>query len=224
MNIGALHVITDDDVLARAGFLTAAAAVLEAGGPAVTLHLRGHGTSGGRLLEMGTRLTGSAKGTGSRLLVNDRVDVALAVDAAGVQVGKRGLPVGRVRELIGRRLLGYSAHGVEEAAAAVGAGADFVLVGTIYETSSHPGEAVGPDLIRACAGATDAPAIAIGGITPARVREVWQAGGRGVAVRGGVWDAPDPGAAVIEFVQALGDAGSSGTGNAANEDRSDRQR
>lgn len=211
MTIHGLHVVTDDDVLARAGFFPAAEAVLDTGGPATTFHLRGHRTHGGFLLEAGLRLAEVAQRAGARLLVNDRVDVALAAGADGVQIGRMGLPINRVRDLIGSRLLGYSAHGAEEGAAAARAGADFLLVGTIYETRAHPGGAMGPELVRACAKATDTAVIAIGGVTPGRVAEVVQAGARGVAVRGGVWDAPDPAAAVAEYIGVLAQSEASRT-------------
>jgi thiamine-phosphate pyrophosphorylase len=199
-----LHVVTDDEVLARPRFAAMAGSVLAAGGPAVTLHLRGHATSAGRLFGAAIGLGAAARDAGARLLVNDRVDIALAAGADGVQLGWRSLPVERVRGLIGPRLIGYSAHEAGEAAAAAAAGADFVLIGAIYETPSHPGRAAGAALVQAAAAAASVPLVAIGGVTPARVPELVSAGAAGVAVRSGVWDAADPSAAAVAFVRALG--------------------
>jgi thiamine-phosphate diphosphorylase len=203
VSTGGLHVVTDDGILARPGFTRLARTVLEAAGTVAALHLRGHGTTGGRLFELARDLVGPARAAGARLLVNDRLDVALAADADGVQLGRRSLPVARARAAIGSRLLGYSAHDAREADAAADDGADFVIMGTIFETSAHPGRAAGVPLIEAAVRATAVPVIAIGGLTPERVATVLAAGAAGVAVRGAVWDAADPAAAATAFVRSL---------------------
>lgn len=203
MTVGRLHIVTDDEVLARPAFAAVAERVLAAGGADVSLHLRGHGTSGRRLFGLASRLGAPARAAGARVLVNDRVDVALAAGCDGVQLGSRGLPVARVRPLVGARIIGYSAHGAAEAAAAAAAGADVILIGTIFETPAHPGAAAGTGLVRAAAEAARVAVVAIGGITPERVQEVAAAGAGGVAVRAAVWDATDPGSATVAFVRAL---------------------
>jgi thiamine-phosphate pyrophosphorylase len=138
--------------------------------------------------------------------VNDRIDVGLAAGADGVQLGRRGIPIARARVLVGARLIGYSAHEVREAASAAAEGADFVVLGTIYETPAHPGGSAGVALIEAAARATEVPLIAIGGVTPDRVAALLAAGAAGVAVRGGVWDAADAANAAALFVRMLGGA------------------
>jgi thiamine-phosphate pyrophosphorylase len=203
VRVGRLHVVTDDEVLARPDFAAVAERVLAAGGE-VCLHLRGHGTGGGSLFELAARLVTAAHAAGAQVVVNDRVDIALAAGADGVQLGRRGLPVSRVRPLVAGRLLGYSAHAAVEAAEAAAAGADFVVIGTIFDTPAHPAPAAGVGLVRETAAAVSVPVLAIGGITPARVAEVVGAGASGVAVRGAIWDATDPESAVVAFEQALG--------------------
>jgi thiamine-phosphate diphosphorylase len=200
-----LHLVTDDAILRRPDFAGRAAVVLGAGGSRVALHLRGHGLGGAELYRVAARVADPTRRRwpeGPALLVNDRVDVALALDADGVQLGVRSLPIRVVRRMLPRgRLLGYSAHAAAEAAAARRWGADFVFMGPVYATPSHPTPGAGPALV-AAAGAA-APIVAIGGITPERVREVVAAGAAGIAVRSGVWAAADPVAAVVAFLRAL---------------------
>lgn len=198
-----LHVITDDAVVAREDFLEQAGRVIEAGGPLLAFHLRAPRAPGRRVYEMARALRGALYRSGGRLLVNDRVDVALAACADGVQVGARGLSAADARRLLGADdLLGVSVHSAEEARAAQRDGADFVLAGTIWETRSHPGRpGAGTELLRQVAASIYRPVIAIGGVTPERVAEAREADARGVAVVRGVWDARDPAAAVNEYLK-----------------------
>jgi thiamine-phosphate pyrophosphorylase len=200
-DIPPLHVVTDDEVVARAGFVAVARRVMEAGGASVALHLRAPRAGGRRMHNLAAALRPIAGDTGARLIVNDRADVALAVDADGVQVGARGLSPADARRVIGpRRLLGVSVHAADEARVVREAGADYVVAGTIWATPSHPGRSgAGIGLIRELA-ALGVPVIAIGGVTAARAVEARDAGAAGVAVLRGVWDAPDPAAAVNEYL------------------------
>jgi len=201
-----LHVVTDDGVLARPDFPLRAREVLERGGAAVALHLRGPRTDGAPTFALAKALAPHARASGSLLLVNDRVDVALAAGAHGVHLGRRSLlPADARRLLPAGAVVGCSAATRAEAEAAGAGGADFLLVGHVYPTPSHPGEpAVGPGRIREVAGAGVRVA-AIGGITPARVAEVRAAGARGVAAIRAVWDAEDPAEAVARFLEAWKD-------------------
>ena len=206
MTVPRLHVVTDDDVLADPGFTSRARALLEAHGPALALHLRSPRGSVRRLLEQAEALVPVADEAGALLLVNDRPDVALAAGAHGVQLGERSLPVQATRAILGAdALIGCSTHSAAEAVSAAGNGADFVVLGTIWATPSHPdreGAGLGP--IRAATSDTGAPVIAIGGVTPERAVEAVAAGARGVAVIRGVWHADDPVAAAAEYLQRMG--------------------
>jgi thiamine-phosphate pyrophosphorylase len=201
-----LHLVTDDRVLSGADFLNVASGLLRAGGERVALHLRGPGMEGATLHRIAHRLAGTALDAGAHLFVNDRVDVALAVAAGGVHLGQRSLPPGTVRELVGpHRWIGVSTHDVAEACRAAEEGADYLFVGTLYSTPSHPaGRAAGPELIEAVrsAGVT-LPIMGIGGVVPDRVEAIRAAGADGVAVIRGVWDAADPVAAVRRYLEVL---------------------
>ncbi|WP_420129782.1 thiamine phosphate synthase [Longimicrobium sp.] len=198
----ALHVVTDDEVVARGGFLDVARKIVDAGAADVALHLRAPRASGRRMYGFASALRGMTADAGTLLIVNDRADVALAAGADGAQVGGRGLRPEDARRIIGPdRLLGVSVHSVDEARAAMDGGADYVLAGTIWETPSHPERSgAGIGLIREIA-ALGIPTVAIGGVTPERAAEARGAGAAGVATIRGVWDARDPTAAVEEYLK-----------------------
>lgn len=196
-----LHAVTDDRVLARGAFLDTARMVAEAGGAALALHLRGPRTSGRRLHDLATTLGPAVRASGGMLVVNDRIDGALAAGAGAVQLGARSLAPADVRALAGNALrIGVSVHAADEARAAA-AGADWLLAGTVWPTPSHPGRpGAGIGLLRAVA-ALGTPVVAIGGVTPERAAEAWGAGAAGVAVLRGIWDAPDPAQAVERYLE-----------------------
>lgn len=199
-----LHVVTDDAVLARGDFLAHAERVLAAGSAGVALHLRGPTTSAARLYELGAALRGPARTAGALLLANDRVDLALAADLDGVHLPERSLPAAVARGLLpAGALIGASVHSPEGAHDAAD-GADYLLVGTVYATPSHPGRTgSGPEGLARVRAAVRLPLFAIGGVTPGRVPELRAAGAAGVAVLGGVWSASDPAAAVARYLEAL---------------------
>lgn len=198
-----LHVITDDAVLARPAFAEQAAEVIAAGGGSLAFHLRGPRTSGRRLYEMAAPLLEAAGRSGSWLLVNDRVDVALAVGARGVQLGARGLAPADARRILGATpRVGVSVHDVAATERARPC-ADFALAGNVFATPSHAGrDGRGTDWLRDMA-AVGIPVIGIGGITPARAGQVIGAGAVGVAAQRGVWDAASPARAVEMYLRNL---------------------
>jgi thiamine-phosphate pyrophosphorylase len=198
-----LHAVTDDAVVARAGFLERAGEVLAAGGAHVALHLRAPAASGRALHGLATRLAALAAGTGSLLLVNDRVDVALAAGARGVQLGRRSLSVADARTLVGRgMLIGASVHDGGGGREAAETGADFLLAGAVYPTATHPGHpGAGLRLIESVS-VLGVPVVAIGGVTPERAGELRRAGAAGMAAIRGVWDAPSPADAVQRTIEA----------------------
>lgn len=207
MKLPRLHVVTDDAVLRDASFPDRARDVVQALGPRGALHLRGHRTPPPRLWGLAETLAAQCGRSGAAFVVNDRADLALACGARGVQLGRRSMPIAAARALLGPRgWIGYSAHDAGEALRVAAAGADFIVAGAVYETSSHPRRAAGGlTLVRACT-AAGVPILAIGGITPQRVGEAVAAGAYGVAVLGGVWSAADPAAAVAAYLAALRDA------------------
>lgn len=200
-----LHVVTDDEVLARKDFQARALEVLEVGG-LVVLHLRGPHATGRRLVELAGALRDPAATFGAKLLVNDRVDVALCLGLDGAHLGHRSLLPAQARGLLGPdRLVGASVHGVKEAVEAARGGADFLFVGALWATPSHPDATpAGPRLIRDVGATVSVPLLGIGGVTPERVPAILEAGGHGAAVISGVWNAPSSGDAVQAYLQALG--------------------
>lgn len=192
---------------ARAGARDLVAVVgdcLAAGLPAVQVRDRDAGAA--ELAGLARALRGATAARGAWLIVNDRLDVALAVGADGVQRTSRSLPVADMVAVADKRLrVGASVHSLDEARAAAAAGADWVVFGPVYDTpSKRPyGPPQGPAALARVAAAVDVPVIAIGGITPARVAEVRAAGARGVAVIAAILAAPDPAAATRAFLDAL---------------------
>lgn len=141
---------------------------------------------------------------GAKFLVNDRIDVALAVEADGVHLGGASLPPAVARRLLGPdRLMGVSTHSLGELEAAMAADADFVTFGPVYETPSKL--AYGPPvgvaaLAEACVRAAGMPVFALGGITPELLDELRTAGCRHLACIGAVLSAPDPASAAAVLV------------------------
>lgn len=199
-----LHLITDDATLREPGFAARAEEALLAGGRSVALHLRGPTTSPRLLLELARRLVPVAGAAGGWVLVNDRVDVAMAGGARGVHLASRSMRATDARRLLGSDAwIGVSVHRVEEGEDAARQGADYLLAGTLFATPSHPGRrGTGTEWLRSLA-AAGRPVIGIGGVTPERVRPVLDAGAAGVAVLRGVWAAGRAGPAVMEYLQAL---------------------
>jgi thiamine-phosphate diphosphorylase len=199
-----LHIVTDDAVLTHTSFLPTAHRLFQSLKEQVALHIRGHALPARVLYDVAAELAGAAHDSGALLIVNDRVDVARAAGVAAVQLGARSLPIADARALLGAGApIGYSAHSAEEAGKAVAEGADWLLVGSIYDTASHPGQKpAGLALIRESA-TSDNPVLAIGGITAERVGEVRGAGAYGVALIRAIWHAPDPVQAAEQFAKLL---------------------
>ncbi|MEO5954887.1 MAG: thiamine phosphate synthase [Nitrospiraceae bacterium] len=142
----------------------------------------------------------------SQLLINDRVDIALALEGAGVHLRSNSLPVSAARQLLGaERLLGMSVHGVEEAVQAESQGADYVIFGPIYATPSKQvfGPPLGLHSLEKVCRLVRIPIIGIGGVTAARVAEMRQAGAFGVAVITAILRADDVESATGELLDAV---------------------
>jgi thiamine-phosphate pyrophosphorylase len=175
-----------------------------AGLPAVQLREKDLGA--GELLALARRLLAVTRPHGARLVVNDRLDVALAAGADGLQRTSTSMALADIRAVAGDRLrIGASVHALDEAIAADAAGADWIVFGPVYDTPSK--RAFGaPQGLQKLAGVTKSvrtPVIAIGGITPERVREVLDAGAAGVGVISAILASPSPGDATKRFMEAL---------------------
>ncbi|PYM91240.1 MAG: thiamine phosphate synthase [Candidatus Rokuibacteriota bacterium] len=162
----------------------------------------------GRLLPLAERLRDRCRRAGVTFIVNDRVDLAVAVGADGVHLGQDDLPPRAARPLLRPGMvLGRSTHSVGQAREAQAEGADYIAVGSMFPTRTKPDfQLVGPELIRAIRPETRSPLVGIGGVTRENVAEVIRAGADGVAVISAVCGAPDPAAATREFLAAIGAA------------------
>jgi thiamine-phosphate diphosphorylase len=192
-----LHAITDERIARRSDLDDIARDLANAGGSDLAFHARGRQLSGREHYDLAVRLSVSQT---VRLFVNDRLDVALAVPAAGVQLGRGSLSVSAARALNPRWWIGKSVHDLAEAEAARTEGADYLVVGPVYATASHPGRRpLGLKRLEAIAVAMgDLPVIAIGGITADRVRggAIRKAGAYGIAAIRAFWDTGDAAEAV----------------------------
>jgi thiamine-phosphate pyrophosphorylase len=202
----ALYLITDR-AAARRSVLEVVEECLGAGLRAV--QLREKDLAVGELLALATRLRESTRRHGARLIVNDRADVALAAEADGVHRTHASLPVAALRRIAPTgSLIGASVHSLDEARAAASEGADFIVFGPVYDTPSKRlyGAPQGLHALARVTAAIAPPVLAVGGITPARVREVLDAGARGVAVISAIVAAERPADATKAFLDELGRA------------------
>ena len=158
------------------------------------------------LLELARDVQMATRPRGAVLLINDRVDLVLACGADGVHLRSDSLPVAVARRLLGdARVIGVSVHSAEEAARAESEGADFVVLGPIYDTPSKReyGAPLGLRPLKEAARRCRIPVLAIGGLTAARVAEVRRAGASGVAVLSAILSAPSVEPATRQLLAAL---------------------
>ncbi len=200
----ALHVLTDREWSRERDMLTVASAALDGG--ATVIQLRDKTASTHVLVEEGLALRELTRQRGALLIVNDRIDVALAVDADGAHVGQDDMPAELARKLLGPdRILGVSAGNLQEATAAVASGADYLGVGPIYATrgKADAGDPIGLSLLKELAARYVIPLVAIGGINANNAGAVVQAGAAGIAVITAVVNAEDITAATKALAVAI---------------------
>jgi thiamine-phosphate pyrophosphorylase len=199
-----LVVITDRALAAPREVAQVVTAALAGGARAI--QLRNKGDSARTLFEVGTELRAVTKQAGALLFVNDRVDVALAIEADGVHLGPDDPPVAAVRAIAPDSfLIGYSTDDPKVAREAIAAGADYIGCGAVYPTAtkSDAGDVIGLRGLSEVAAAVTTPVVAIGGITVERASDVAEAGASGMAVVGAIMQAPDPGAVTGSLLRAF---------------------
>jgi len=187
-----LYVIVQEKFSGGRDLVEAAGSAIAGG--ATVIQLRGKESSDSRLLEKSLELRRLTRSKGVPLIINDRIDIALAVDADGVHLGQDDLPVSTARQLLGPgKIIGVSAFSLEQAHRARRQGADYIGVGPVYDTKTKEDAArpVGLELLRQISEEIDLPWVAIGGINKSNVSEVVSAGAKGVAVVTAVISAPD---------------------------------
>ena len=199
-----LYVVTDRQLTAGRPLRSVVEAALRGGARA--FQLREKDLSPRELYPLALEMRQLTQMYGAHLLINDRVDLALAVDADGVQLTTTSLPATVARRLLGPgRLIGVSTHSIEEAQTAANDGADFVVFGPVFYTPSKApyGEPVGLDALRAVRAAVTLPILAIGGVKKANLDQVLAAGADGIALISAIISADDPAAASQDLLGTL---------------------
>jgi thiamine-phosphate pyrophosphorylase len=199
-----LYLVTDRLHAGGRDLLVVLQEALEGGVKAI--QLREKDLSGKELFLLAEKTRRLCERYQAALLINDRVDVAVAIDAAGVQLGNTSLPIRDARSLLGEdRLIGASIHSIEEAQHAQNVGADFILFGPVYFTPSKAafGAPQGVSALKKIVEMTRIPVYAIGGIKPENINEVRGAGVKGVALISAILEAPKPKQAAETIIQQL---------------------
>jgi len=195
-----IYVITDKDLCPGRSHLDIALAAVEAG--ACCVQLRDKSLCGRELVETARSIRCAVMSGRVKFIVNDRMDVALAVGADGVHLGQDDIPVSSARAVMGEdAIIGVSVASVEEAVRGENDGASYVAVGSVFATATKTdaGVPVGLEMITAVKQAVGVPVVAIGGINIENVALVAQAGADAAAVVSAMVCAPDMREAVVEL-------------------------
>ena len=196
-----IYLLTDDECLKGRPLLPSVEEALQGG---VTLvQYRSKFKDGGAMYQEALALKELCDRYHVPLIINDRVDVALAVGAAGVHVGQDDLPCRVVRNLVGDDfLIGVSAHNPEEAREAAAAGADYLGCGAVFGTATKAGVGtLGLERLRSIRQAVSLPIVGIGGVKATSDGQVLATGANGAAIISGILVATDIGGEVAKFVR-----------------------
>lgn len=199
-----LLLVTDRQQTKGRPLVSVLAQALKAGRPSI--QLRERDLCAKELLALADEIQQLTGPRGVQLVINDRLDVALSLEGAGVHLRSNSLPVSVARRLIGpRRVLGASVHSVKEAVEADAGGADYIVLGPIYDTPSKQryGPPLGLSALEGAARAVRVPIVGIGGVTAARARDMRLAGAFGVAVVTAVLSADDVEVATRALLDAV---------------------
>lgn len=194
-----LYLVTDGGARDIEGFCKKVARAIDGG--VTLLQLREKTAASREFYELALRVKEITHKGRVPLIINDRLDIALAVDADGLHVGQEDLPVAVARRLLGPdKILGATAATVADALAAQEAGADYLGSGAVYPTGTKPGKALLPmERLMQIKNAVRIPVVAIGGITAENISFVRRSGVDGVAVVSAIMDSSDPSAAAREL-------------------------
>ena len=198
-----LYAITDADLLAQNGVDIGEAVAAAVAGGATIVQIREKKCDGGRFVEKAATALSRCRAAGIPLIVNDRVDVALAIGADGVHVGQEDLPVDVVRRLLGPdAIVGVSVKTVEEGRAAQTGGADYLGAGAVFPTPTKSSSVIGVEQLREVCFGVDIPVVAIGGVGKGAAQALCGdpgAGAAGIAVVSGIFGAKDVRRAAAEL-------------------------
>ncbi len=204
-SLGRLHVITDEVVQSRHTHAELAALTVDGGADVIQFREKRPLTTR-ELIASASAVAEVCGGAGALLVVDDRVDVAAAVGAPAVHLGRHDLPAQVARDLLGPdAVIGGTANDLEEALEVSDTPVDYLGVGPVFGTASkaNPAPTMGLELLGRIVESCDQPVIAIGGITPESVADVLATGAHGVAVLSGVVGQPNPTAAAHAYREAI---------------------
>ena len=202
--IGKLHVLTDTELQSRLSHKELTQLAIAGG--ADTIQYRQKGGSTREMIEIAQNMKKLCSEAGVTFIVNDRLDVAVAVEADGVHLGQEDFPIQLARKLLGEgRIIGGSAATISEARDCLSEGADYVGFGPVYPTTSKDdaGPVSGIDILKQVVETIPLPSIAIGGLDEENTSEVMRAGAHGIAVISAVCCQDDPEQATRSLYQAL---------------------
>ncbi|AFM00397.1 MULTISPECIES: thiamine phosphate synthase [Desulfitobacterium] len=197
-----LYLVTDRILVGSKDFLLSLRKALEGG--VTLLQLREKEANSRDFYEIGLKVKEMAAEFRVPLIINDRVDLALALDADGVHIGQKDLPIEVVRNMIGSdKILGYSVSSLEEALWGERLGADYLGAGPVFPTGSKKdaSEAIGLATLKKIKDSVNLPVVGIGGIGPANLKEVKETGIDGISIISAILSQEDPYAAA----KGLGD-------------------
>lgn len=200
-----LYLITDRKLFPdNAALLFAVESALKGGVKAIQLREKDLPTR--ELLDLAYKMRELTVKYSAKLFVNDRLDIALSVDADGVHLGQSSIPAGAARKVAGDKLLiGLSTHGLEEAKKAQDDGSDFITFGPLYPTPSKLkyGEPVGVGLLKELRQSVSIPVFGIGGIKEDSIKEVMEASASGIALISGILGAKDVKMTAQEYLKEI---------------------
>jgi thiamine-phosphate pyrophosphorylase len=197
-----LYLVTDSRLIGERSLGDVIGAAIRGG--ARVVQYRGKNLTTRQMVKSAEILRQVCQQLGAVFLVNDRLDVALAVDADGVHLGQTDMPTGIARRLLGKeKVLGVSVQDAGAMDEAVSEGADYLSLSPVFATPTKPDheEPLGLEKVRVLAGRSPLPVVAIGGINAANVGAVMRAGVHGVCVISAILGAPDPEQAARELYQ-----------------------
>ena len=214
--IGRLHVITDEVLQTRYSHQELAGLATAGGADVIQLREKRQKTTV-EMMQVASKMAADCASVGALFVVDDYVDVAAAVGAPAVHLGKNDLPTTVARRILGDEvIIGGTANSLDEAVQVAAGPVDYLGVGPIFGTQSkaNPAPEMGLDTLRLIVEACSVPIIAIGNITPDRVAEILATGAHGVAILSGIVCQPDPTESARRYRSIIDSTLSSGEGRA----------
>ncbi len=201
--IEGLYFVTDSK-LTKQGILKDVKQVIKAGCKIV--QYREKKKSSEEMFKEAKQLADLCKNKDVLFIVNDRLDIALAVDADGVHLGQNDLPLVLAREILGKKkIIGTSNYSVEEAKQSEKAGVDYISIGPVFhtDTKKDAGPALGLELLKQVRAITKLPIVGIGGVNEENLGEVLQAGADSVAIISAIVSTENPGKAAERIIEKI---------------------